>query len=256
MVFTPVWKQGVMPNDYLASTKGFNARTYTVDASIVPTDGDGNKILPAGTVMAKITATDLIGPHEPNTANAAANEIQQFDLGAASAGTFTISFDGETTGAIAYNAVAATVKTALEALSNINPGDITVTGGALPGTAVVITFGGQWAGKDIPAITIDGAATTGETITIATNTAGAPVSEGSDGATDGRQLLANIVGINDTWLTTELLDGNKEVAVMKEGRVYKAKLYIVNVSGAMAQGAPSAAALTQLRTGDMDILAE
>lgn len=74
----------------------------------------------------------------------------------ATGGTWTISFDGETTAAIAFNATAATVKAALEALSNISPGDVTVTGG--PGdsggtTPYVITFGGKYAGLDVPAIT-------------------------------------------------------------------------------------------------------
>ncbi len=43
-------------------------------------------------------------------------------------GPFTITFDGQTTGTLAPNANAATVQAALEALSNIGPGEVTVTG--------------------------------------------------------------------------------------------------------------------------------
>jgi hypothetical protein len=51
------------------------------------------------------------------------------DATAASGGDFTLTVDGQTTGAIAYNAAAATILAALEALSNLVPGDVTVTDG-------------------------------------------------------------------------------------------------------------------------------
>jgi YD repeat-containing protein len=44
--------------------------------------------------------------------------------GILSGGTFTLTFDGQTTSAINYNASAATVLAALEALSNIDPGEV------------------------------------------------------------------------------------------------------------------------------------
>ena len=47
---------------------------------------------------------------------------------AASNGTFTLTYEGETTAAIAYNASTDTIQSALEALSNVNSGDITVGG--------------------------------------------------------------------------------------------------------------------------------
>jgi hypothetical protein len=51
---------------------------------------------------------------------------------APTSGTFTLSHAGQTTAAIARNATAATIKTALETLSNIPVGSIVVTGGPLP----------------------------------------------------------------------------------------------------------------------------
>lgn len=47
----------------------------------------------------------------------------------ATAGNWTITYSGQTTGNIAYNATASTVQTALEALSNLDAGDVLVTGG-------------------------------------------------------------------------------------------------------------------------------
>lgn len=45
-------------------------------------------------------------------------------------GTFTLTYDGQTTASIAYNASISTVQTALLNLSNLYPGDVTVTGSA------------------------------------------------------------------------------------------------------------------------------
>ena len=42
-------------------------------------------------------------------------------------GTFTLTYNGQTTAAIAYNATAAQVQSALEALNNVAPGDVVVT---------------------------------------------------------------------------------------------------------------------------------
>jgi hypothetical protein len=72
----------------------------------------------------------------------------------ATAGTFTLTFNGETTAAIAFNATAAAVQAAIEALGSVDVGDVTVaaTAGANLGVAaavVTITFGGNLAGVDV-----------------------------------------------------------------------------------------------------------
>jgi hypothetical protein len=64
------------------------------------------------------------------TGSAGTDEVVVIDKGTATGGTFTLSFDGQTTGNIAYNATGATVETALEALSNIAPADLAVAGAA------------------------------------------------------------------------------------------------------------------------------
>jgi len=85
--------------------------------------------------------------------------------GTVSGGTYTITIPaaGQTTAAIAYNANAATIQTALEALSGINDGDILVTGGALPGTPVTLEYAlnGQFSGQNVGQITINSASLTG-----------------------------------------------------------------------------------------------
>lgn len=92
------------------------------------------------------------------------NEIQTLSLPSVpTGGTFTLTFIGQTTSNIAYNASAATVQAALVALSNIVLTDVVCTGGSLPATPIVITFGNTYAATDVPLITGNGTNLTGTT---------------------------------------------------------------------------------------------
>lgn len=103
------------------------------------------------------------------------NEVQTVTItGAPTGGTFTLTYSGQTTSGIAYNASAATVQTALEALSNIAPGDVVVTGAA--GGPYTVTFGGLLVETNVAEMTASAASLTGGTtpaVAIATTTAGA-----------------------------------------------------------------------------------
>ena len=59
----------------------------------------------------------------------------------ATAGTYTLTVDGQTTAGIPFNSTAAQVQAAVEALANVIPGDVVVSGGPHPGTAVRLVFG-------------------------------------------------------------------------------------------------------------------
>lgn len=92
------------------------------------------------------------------------SEVQRITVtGSPTGGTFTLTFEGETTGPIAFNATAAQVQTALEALPDIEPGDVVATGGPLPGTAITLTFGGRYDGVDVPQVTTTSSFTGGTT---------------------------------------------------------------------------------------------
>ena len=58
----------------------------------------------------------------------------------ATGGTFTLTFDGQTTAPIAYDATAAPVQAALEALGNVEPGDVVVTGGPVNTANVTVNL--------------------------------------------------------------------------------------------------------------------
>ncbi|MEQ1842144.1 MAG: hypothetical protein ABL994_17190, partial [Verrucomicrobiales bacterium] len=90
------------------------------------------------------------------------NEVQTISTLPGS-GTFTLNFGGIATGAIAFNADAATIQTALEAV--LGTGNVLVTG-AVAGPFTV-TFQGALANMDVPTL-----ASSTTTIVFATGTAG------------------------------------------------------------------------------------
>lgn len=112
--------------------------------------------------------------------------IQNITLsGSPTGGTLVLGFQGQITAPIAYNASAATIQTALRALSTIGGTNVTCTGGPLGSAAVVCTFSGTLVNQTVPLITSNIAGLTGGTpaITIV-NASGTPQ--------DVIQLEANI----------------------------------------------------------------
>ena len=90
------------------------------------------------------------------------NEIQTITVtGSPTGGTVALSWVGETTGAIAYNASAATVETAFEGLASVGAGNGTVTGDA--GGPWTVEFTGDLAGENPDLIVADDALLEGGT---------------------------------------------------------------------------------------------
>lgn len=119
------------------------------------------------------TITDILVPA------AGTNEVERATItGTPTGGTYTLTYSGQTTTAIPYNATASQVQAALEALSNIAVGDVACTGGPHPGTPIDITFTGNLGAQDITALTATGSFTGGTSpaIAITTVTPGAPPS--------------------------------------------------------------------------------
>jgi len=106
------------------------------------------------------------------------NEVNTITANAtpATAGTFTLTVNGVVSGAIDFDATAAEVQAALEAMSNIAPGDVVAvqTTGTDLGDAnavVTLTWGGAFAGEDVT-ISIQTGGLTGNAHALATTTAG------------------------------------------------------------------------------------
>lgn len=89
--------------------------------------------------------SSLLGACTPSTP--AGNGTWTLDLDTPTSGTFTLTFNGQTTSALAFDIVAADLKTALEGISST--GVVTVTGGPGNTTAFTITFTGYLANTDL-----------------------------------------------------------------------------------------------------------
>ena len=98
------------------------------------------------------------------------DETQTVRVNNATGGTFTLTFDGQTTAPIAYNAAAADVQAAVDGLSNVEPGDVVVNCGAnactLPTqtvntTTLTFVFSGQYDEENVAQVTADTTGLTG-----------------------------------------------------------------------------------------------
>jgi hypothetical protein len=124
------------------------------------------------------------------------NEEQTVTIDA-SGGTFTATFNGQTTAATAYNAAASVFQTNLEALSTIGPGNVLVT---KVGSVFHVEFVGTLAGSNQPALTTNPASLTGGASTAVVATA-------TPGGTGGNQ--ARLPGIQ-TFELEATIDGEVE----------------------------------------------
>lgn len=101
------------------------------------------------------------------------NEVQTVTItGTPTGGSFTLTYEGKTTAAIAYNATGAQVRAALIAGTDLTANQLSATsGGPLPGTAVVVTFD---TGSNVSQMTATGSLTGGTTpaVAVTTTTAG------------------------------------------------------------------------------------
>jgi hypothetical protein len=183
----PTLPTAIYTNDQLEAAYGDKLPALELPVSLA----DGTYL--RGTLLGRSTAV-------------AANEVQTITItGTPTGGTFTLSFTNpwtgevETTAAIAYNAAASAVQAALLALNAFESGDLVASGGAFPGTAVVITFGGRYANRPVTAISATGSFTGGSSpaVAVAETTAGVvPVgtfgryaTSNSDGTGTARAIL-------------------------------------------------------------------
>lgn len=101
------------------------------------------------------------------------NEIQSLTEGGAGLTSFTLTYAGQTTAAITEPSSAASVQAALEALSNLAPGDVIVTGGGQP-FVYQVEFAGTLAGTDVVTLTSTPTGGTGTVTVAVVQNGGAP----------------------------------------------------------------------------------
>ncbi|MFC8008666.1 hypothetical protein [Streptomyces cinereoruber] len=179
---------------WLASLVGTNdTNTITLDLSKFTagvhyeagTPWQPRNTLKSGIALGKITASGLYAPY-----SGVSSEVQSVTVtGNPTGGSFTLTYSGQTTATIPYDATALRVQDALEALSNIAPGDVVVDG--QPAGPYYVRFAGALAGTDVAAMTASGSGLTGGTspgVTIATPRAG-----GNTAGTDGTETFAGFL---------------------------------------------------------------
>lgn len=106
--------------------------------------------LPLGQVMAQLTSS--------------ANDVQTLTVtGTPTGGTLTVTATNGggalVTFSLAYNSTASAAQTAAQAV--LGSGNVTVSGGPLPGSTLVFTFAGSMASQWVPAMTVDASTLTG-----------------------------------------------------------------------------------------------
>lgn len=227
-------------NVFLRSTRAVKTESGTCSHETVPgidIDGHpGQKILQPGVVMARITSGPDIGKIGPfQDVGSAANEVQTLtESGTISGGTFDLTVLGVDFTDIAYNVTDAQLQVIIrEGLAESDDADVreyadslTITGGPIGTTPFTFTFVGP-EGGNVDTITADATGLTGSTpgITVATPTPGVA------GATDGRGDTANIVGLNNTFLPWQLIEGDREVAFIYDAAVIQNKCLKLNANG-------------------------
>jgi Ca2+-binding RTX toxin-like protein len=146
-------------------------------------------------------------------------EIQTVTVNATE-GTFTLTFAGETTVSIAYDAGAEVVQTALEGLETIDVGDVAVTReDTADGAVYTVRFKGNLRGKEIPEMTADSTDPNG-TIAVATlvDTYGSLgyLLVGQFGDTDHSGKLIRITSGRGEGQTREIITNNSTVILIDQ----------------------------------------
>lgn len=165
-------------------------------------------IVPSGIVLFK-HSSNLYRPFS----GVAADEVVTLTEGGAGLTSWTATFGGQTTTALDDDATAAQVQAALEALSTIGEGNVTVTGTTAP-IAMTVTFVNDLADADVGAITTTPTGGTG-TVVVAVTTAGGTDTETAAGhlftTTDlGGTTAATVdkVSVPIFWGPGEVIEAN------------------------------------------------
>jgi hypothetical protein len=181
-----------VPNAYpFAGTPTYGAPT-TIDAS---GEAQGISVDPTNNRL-YVAESNRIGTYDSN-GKLGIDEVQRVLVIGATGGTFTLSFKGQKTGSLKWDASHAEVQAALEALGTIGAGNVSVTEGgpSWEGRDHMITFTGALASTDVAAIEGDSSGLTGGgSLFIPSSSACEACTEGFDGQI-GKGELGEATGV-------------------------------------------------------------
>jgi len=152
---------------------------------------------------------------------------------AATAGTFTISFAGEATGAIAYGASAATIQTAIRALTESECDAVTVVGSALSTSPVGNGLSVTWpiTAGNVPLLTVNTSGLTGTTaVSVSSLIVGqrSGVARDAGGGTVGIPVEANgrVAGDYVYLIGTKNYDGEETIVSASRDEIVITASYV------------------------------
>jgi hypothetical protein len=231
-VFSPFGRNEFLRSvDPKPQTESYTLAKDTVTAQTI--DGQPNqKILQPGTALAKITSgpnAGKVGPFQP-AGTSEQDTLTKSGTWTGVGGTYRL---GSTGGSdfvdVAFDATASQIAAAVGTLDAYEDFVVSGTGGPLGTTPVVLTFTGD-EGDNVPNVTFDPANLTGGTTPSATVTQSQASSAGS---TDGRGVLANLVGLDLTFLPWQLMDRDVEVSVVTDATAVQAWCFEYDAAGAL-----------------------
>ncbi|MCC2638882.1 MAG: hypothetical protein K0Q68_2601, partial [Moraxellaceae bacterium] len=191
-----------------------------------------NDVSLAGTGKS-IAVTELTG-------GARDNETQRFGY-SAEAGTFMLTYNGQTTAALAWNATAADVETALEALTSVNAGGVTVSGTGTYNNPFVFEFT-DVADKSAAGAFHQLAAMSSDLARSDQKLAVSTVTEGTAPLKEIQQVDVDATGGDFTLTfgteTTGNIDWNADAAAVKAALEALPNVTTVNVTGSGAAADP------------------
>lgn len=212
------------------------AENAVIDGAQVPLNADGRRVLEEGQVMVYAGLPEIVRVTPTGTG-----------------GTYTLTFGAQTTAALARLAPASVVQSALEALSSVGVGNVSVTGP--DGGPYDVRFIGTLGASDVGAITFTSSLTgpgAGVTITV-TRTGAVPAPAAgqklrpapASGATTA-QVAGVLMTTVEFWPDTPVQDKtDKSIAVYTKGCHFN-KASLVGYSG---NAAAVEAAMTGAGTG-------
>lgn len=173
---------------------------------------------------------------------AGVNEVQTITFNVTpEAGTFTLTYDAETTAAIDWDANAAAIVAALEATAAFEVGDVSVD---RTGNVISITYQGGLAAMSLPEITADSAlkqAADGIDITVTqsgiADAAATPSINTTTAADSGVTSQVDTITFSATPVAGSMTIDGQSLA-------YDANASTLTISGASATGTPASGAIT------------
>lgn len=202
-----------------------------------------------------IKVLDLLNPR---------NRVQYFTLGSPTAGTWTLTYRGETTANIAWNANAAAVQSALIALTCLDTGDVTVTssgGWFIVRFAETYPYDGMLElGEALTNETIDGPYGTSCKVTGLTGAVKTYVEGGSSTADDLRMLtivdttiIANTNVQTGTTTSNQALDAAKMPVKMERTALVPPTFALSQITWNAGSATKTAPTTMRMTTGEKRI---